>query len=380
VTTPVPAMGSALRLALVIAAALSFSAGQTFPWGVVLAVLLLVVLAVDLRWPAGSLAIVALAGAGVLLRVQAYGVGFSDALDVTVAAIERVLDGGNPYGIGYAETTPPGAPFPYGPVSLLWYLPFRDDPRRFEFLVSLATIALLAVRGRPLGLALYATFPPLLTLASDGANDTSAGLLLLAALVAIHRTGPVGGVLLAAAAAFKPFALAWLPGLLVAGGMANIVGFVAMSAIAWLPVLLFWGVGPLLTSLRMADEVHRSPYYSLAWALEIFTGRPQPKALFEGLRLIIGGATALLTAPFVRTSTGIVVSGLLVYLVTLYTGYWSTFAYLAAVAPVVAWYIDGWSGMGEQRVAWPGDPVGRLTAEVDRRWPLRERARSTAEP
>jgi hypothetical protein len=375
-----PSVGAPLRLALVIGAALSFTAGQTFPWGVVLAVLLLVVLAVDLRWPAGTLAIVALAGAGALLRVQAYGVGFSDALDVTVAAIEQVLDGGNPYGIGYAETTPPGAPFPYGPLSLLWYLPFRDDPRRFEFLVSLATIALLAVRGRPLGLALYATFPPLLTLASDGANDTSAGLLLLAALVAIHRVGPVGGALLAAAAAFKPFALAWLPGLVVAGGMANLLGFMVVSGLAWLPVLLFWGIGPMLTSLRMADEVHRSPYYSLAWALEVFTGRPQSKGLFEGLRLILGGATALLTAPFVRTSPGIVVSGLLVYLVTLYTGYWSTFAYLAATAPVVAWYIDGWLGLGAGRIAWPGDPVGRLTAEVDRRWPLREPARNTAEP
>jgi hypothetical protein len=379
-TTSLPVMGGPQRLALLIGAALSFTAGQTFPWGVVLAVLLLVVLAVDLRWPAGTLAIVVLAGAGALLRVQAYGVGFSDALDVTVAAIDRVLAGGNPYGIGYAETTPPGAPFPYGPVSLLWYLPFRDDPRRFEFLVSLATIALLAVRGRALGLALYATFPPLLTLASDGANDTSAGLLLLAALVAIHRVGPMGGVLLAAAAAFKPFALAWLPGLVVAGGIANLLGFLAMSGLVWLPLLLIWGAGPMLTSLAMAEEVHRSPYYSLAWALEVFTGRPQSKGLFEGLRLVLGGATALLTAPFVRTSTGILVSGLLIYLVTLYTGYWSTFAYLAAIAPVVAWYVDGWLGLAEGRIAWPGDPVGRLSAEVDRRWPLREPARAEAQP
>lgn len=366
-----------IRLALVLGAALCFVAGTSRPAGVSLALVLLVVLALQLRWQTGLLAIVALGLVGIVLRAEAYRAGASDVLDVTVAAIERVLAGGNPYGVGYAETDPPGAPFPYGPLSLLWYLPFRHDPERFEFVISLVTLALLTVRGHPVGLALYATFPPLLTVASDGANDTSAGLLLLGALVAVRRVGPAGGALLGAAVAFKPFAVAWLPALLLAGGATSLLGFAVASALAWLPALLLWGAGPMATSLALAQEVHRAPYYSLAEALEALTRQRLSAELFERLRLVLGVATAALTAPFVRSATGIVASGLLVYAVTLYTGYWATFAYLAAIAPAVCWYLDHWLGLGANRVPWPADPVGRLTAVADERWPLRPEERAS---
>ena len=65
-----------------------------------------------------------------------------------------------------------------------------------------------------------------------------------------------------------------------------------------------------------------------------------------------------------------VVAGLLIYLVTLYTGFWSTFAYLASIAPIVCWNLDEWVGSADGRIAWPGDPVGRLTAWADARWPV----------
>jgi len=67
----------------------------------------------------------------------------------------------------------------------------------------------------------------------------------------------------------------------------------------------------------------------------------------------------------------VLVAGSLVYLVFLYTGYWSTFAYLAALAPVLCWYLDGWVGLEAGRVRWPGDPVGRFSGWVDARWPVR---------
>jgi hypothetical protein len=361
---------------------LSFTAGMTLPRGVPLAVLMLVLLVVVAAliragWrDAGIVAIVALTLAGVLLRSEAYGVGQSDVLTVTVAAIERTLSGANPYGVGYVETDPPGAPFPYGPLSLLWYLPFRDDPRRFEFVISIITLLVLAIRARPVGLAVYATLPPLLFVASDGANDTSAGLLLLGALLAMPRVGPAGGVLLALAVAFKPFALAWAPAMIAAAGLANVLGFVAVSASIWVPLIVVWGAGSIATSLALAQQVHDRPYYSLAAALEGTLRRMPTADFFDRLRLVLGGATAVLTAPFVRTHTGLVVSGMLVYCVTLYAGWWGTFAYLAAIAPVVCWYLDGWIGLDEGRVRWPGDPVGALSEAVDERWPLR-RARGT---
>ncbi len=65
----------------------------------------------------------------------------------------------------------------------------------------------------------------------------------------------------------------------------------------------------------------------------------------------------------------LIVGGILIFVATFYTGYWSPFAYFSALAPVVCWYIDDWLGMADRRVAWPTDPVGRLSAAVDRRWP-----------
>ena len=62
--------------------------------------------------------------------------GFSDVLTVTEAAVREVLAGGNPYGHGFEESFPPGAPFAYGPLPLLWYLPALDDPARLELLAA----------------------------------------------------------------------------------------------------------------------------------------------------------------------------------------------------------------------------------------------------
>jgi hypothetical protein len=194
----------------------------------------------------------------------------------------------------------------------------------------------------------------------------------------VARVGPAGGALLAVSVAFKPFALAWLPALVAAGGLANGIGFIVASALIWAPVLIAWGPGPIATSLALAQQVHERPYYSLAAALEGIL-RPLPGAeFFDRLRLVLGGATAVLTAPFVRSHAALVVSGLLVYCVTLYAGWWGTFAYLAAIAPVVCWYVDGWLGLDTGRVRWPGDPVAALSEAVDRVWPLRERAAARA--
>ena len=42
-----------------------------------------------------------------------------DQIIVSRAALRVAHRGGNPYGFGYAESVPPGAPFPYGPLGLL---------------------------------------------------------------------------------------------------------------------------------------------------------------------------------------------------------------------------------------------------------------------
>ena len=194
-------------------------------------------LIVSLRFRAGMLAIVVLAGLGLWLRWSAPYGGWSDVLSVVQAATHAIQAGEPPYGRGFAESLPPGAPFAYGPIAIVWYLPLLGDPRKMELLVTSLVLVLLAVRGRPLGLGIYAMLAPLLVTAGDGSNDSSAGLLILVALLVARRAPTAGALLLAIAAAFKPYAAAWLPPLLgyawtvdgAAGGLKVLVAFAAGS-------------------------------------------------------------------------------------------------------------------------------------------------------
>ena len=351
-----------VRLALLVGLLLVLQPGGPTSAALVVMVVLLATLLVSLQWRIESLAIVVLVGAGLALRIALKDQVGSDVFLVTQAAIERVLGGGNPYGVGYAASVPPGAPFPYGPLVLLWYLPFADQPRLLDLLVSGAILTALALRGRILGLAVYATMPVLVSLTSDGSNDTSAGLFILVALVAAGRRPLVGAVLLAVAAAFKPYALAWAPGLLWWGGAPAIAGFIVASAIAWAPVLLVWGPGSFLRSVQMADVVHTFAYYSLGAIWEGILRQPAPAELLDRAKVVFGALTAGIGLRFATSIDRVIVVGILVFLVTLYAGYWSTFAYVAAIAPIVCWRLDDWFGLGTRPLVEFGLLAGRKAA------------------
>jgi hypothetical protein len=366
---PEPARAWPTWLALLVAAALLTWTGT--PPTVVAASLLVVVatLLVSLRFAIAPIAVLVLMGVGLALRAAAVGGGWSDVMLVTDAAVRTMLAGSSPYGIGYQESIPPGAPFAYGPVALLWYLPGLGAPGRMETLLSMLVVGVLALRGRPLGLALYATLPPLLVTATDGSNDTSAGVLILMALLVAQRSPVAGGAMLAVAAAFKPYAVAWLLPLLAYGGIAwPLVAFLVGSVVAWGWAVLAWGPRPILDSLAQAEGVHAVPYYSLAWVAQDLWRMPE--TAWSILRYALGLLVAIVGWFEVRTARSFVVTGCAIFVVTLYAGWWSTFAYLAALAPVVCWHLDDWLGLGELRVRWPTDPVGRVTAWVDERWPI----------
>jgi len=38
----------------------------------------------------------------------------------------------------------------------------------------------------------------------------------------------------------------------------------------------------------------------------------------------------------------VILAGTATFVVTLYAGYWATFAYLAAIAPILCWRVDDW--------------------------------------
>jgi hypothetical protein len=355
-----------VTLSLVVAFALIAATGAP-PRAVPLQLFIIGGLAVaSFRWPVGRLAVLALVLAGVDLRIDYAQIG-SDVLIVTRAAIEHALAGGNPYGIGYAESTPPGAPFPYGPLALLWYVP-PVPAVAIEFIAGLLILGALAVRGEMLGLAIYATAPVLVTATADGANDTSLGLLLLIGLAVLPRRPVVGALVIGLAIAFKPTAIAWAMPLIGWAGLPALVGIAAGAGLFWLPAVLMWSPRSIMASIAGAATLHETPYYSLAFALERF-GLRVPETVLLATSVGTGALLAVVSLFRVRTADGVIGWGAVIFLVTLFAGYWSTFAYFAAVAPIICWRLDAWTGGADARVRWPRDPIGRLGAWLDERWP-----------
>jgi hypothetical protein len=331
-----------VRLALLVALVLVVQPGVTTTAALVAMIALLGALVLSVRRPITVLVISVLVAVGVALRLALLDQLASDVLQVTSAAIHEVLAGRNPYGVGYAAARPPGAPFPYGPLALLWYLPVLDAPRLAELASGTAILAALAARGRLLGLAIYATAPIVVRTTIDGSNDTSAGLLILMALATFERRPLLGGVLLAAAASFKLYALAWLPGMIWFGGVPAALGFAAVSLLAWSPVLLVWGPASFVRSLQRADALPVQPYFSLGAILETLLGRPVAAELLDRARFILGAATAAVGVRFSSSSDAVIVVGAMTFLVALYAGDWATPAYLGALAPIVCWRLDRW--------------------------------------
>ena len=328
------------------------------------------------RRPIDQAALLILLVGALAIRYQIRSNVGSDVLDVTAAAIDRVFAGLNPYGVGYEQSRPPGSPFPYGPLAILWYVPAANLPRLAELLSASAVVTLLALQGRYLGLAIYAATPAIVNTSVDGSNDTTLGLLIAAAFLVASWRPMVAGAILAGAVAFKLSAAAWVPAFLVWGGARVGASFALASLVFWSPVLLVWGPTAFVGSAAQANAVHRDSVWSLGAVLRGVIGDAAVR-LLDTLRLALGGLTAVVSLPFVRARTEepggrtgaldrVIVVGTLVYLVTLFAGSWATFAYFAAIAPVLCLRVDDWLGIPTspliERTAGPA-AEGSATAE-----------------
>jgi hypothetical protein len=301
------------------------------------------------RWQLRWLPVVVLVACALALRLSVIDREASDVADVTRMAILSMIGGDNPYGVGYWASRPEGAAFPYGPVALLWYLPFRIDPANLELLVSMALTGYFGIRaanGRPIGLAIFALAPPLVLAAVDGSNDTSAGLFILAAIAVGARWPAAGAVVLAVAIAFKPYAVAFLPAFIAWAGLTSLVVFAVASVIAWAPVLFTWGVDSYLRSLAIAQSTHlREAYWSLAAVWQRILPGAAPREL-ETIRYFVAGGVAVLGALKVRSIDGVIVVGSLAFVIAQFGGYFGSYVYIAAIAPVLCWRVDDWLRMG----------------------------------
>ncbi len=297
------------------------------------------------RWQLTWIPVIAVIISGVALRWSESNVTASDVSDVTRVAIMTMQEGANPYGVGYLISRPPGASFPYGPVDLFWYLAFVSDPTQLEVLVSFVLLGFFGIRaasGRPIGLVVFALAPPLVLASVDGSNDTSAGLMILLALLLASKRPALGAGVLAIAVAFKPYALAWLPPLALWAGVPAVFGFVAASFVAWSPVLLVWGVESYVRSLAIAQQTHlRDAYWSLASVWDGIDPGTAPRAL-ETIRYFLSGAVAIFGGLRVRSIDGVIVVGTIAFLIAQFMGYFGSYVYIAAVAPLICSRVDDW--------------------------------------
>jgi len=309
---------------------------------------------VSTRRPIDQAALLILLVGALAIRYQIRSNVGSDVLDVTAAAIDRVFAGLNPYGVGYEQSRPPGSPFPYGPLAILWYVPAANLPRLAELLSASAVVTLLALQGRYLGLAIYAVTPAIVNTSVDGSNDTTLGLLIALTFLVASWRPLLAGAILAGAVAFKLSAAAWVPAFLVWGGARVAASFGLASLAFWSPVLFLWGPASFVSSAAQANAVHHDSVWSLGAVLRGVIGDAAVR-LLDNLRIAFGALTAVVSLPYIRSSRGtdgragaldrVIVVGTLVYLVTLFAGSWATFAYFAAIAPVLCLRVDDWLGI-----------------------------------
>ncbi len=242
----------------------------------------------------------------------------ADQLIVGQAALQQVLAGGSPYGIGYAASMPPGAPFVYGPLMLL------TAPLGVigEVLAGAGVMVLLTLRGSFVTLAVYGALGFAVQLSTSGINDGIPAFVVFAGLLALERHRRAGGVLLAVAAALKPYAFAWFPAAIGFGGMATAVAALGVTAICWAP-LVVWGPSSFLRSLDLAAAAHPVP----ANSFDLPAGR---------LLAIPIGALSLL----VRRWTLVVLSGTAIFVVVLFFDRWASVGYLLVILPLFGYLLE----------------------------------------
>ena len=244
----------------------------------------------------------------------------ADQLIVGRAALDTVLSGGNPYGIGYAASQPPGSPYVYGPLALLTSLLRAPG----EALAAAGTMAVLALTRSFLTLGIFAGFIFAVQLGSSGINDLTPGFLLMAGLVALERHRVAGGALLAVAAAVKPYCLAWFPAAMGYGGVATVAALVGVTGVLWSP-LLAWGPASLLRSVEMAAAIHPVPENSL--------NVPALRILAIPLALV---------SLLVRRWSVMVLSGAAIFLVVLFLDRWASYGYWLVVLPILGMLAERW--------------------------------------
>jgi hypothetical protein len=224
------------------------------------------------------------------------------------------LGGGNPYGIGYAESWPPGSPFPYGPLAMVSSLGGVTG----EVMAAAGIMLILAFSRALLTLSVLSAWVLAIEFGVCGLNDQLPAFLLLSGLLLIERGDRVSGaVLMAISGAIKPYTLAWFPAIAAAGGAAVTLVLAAVSFLGWLPVLL-WGPNSFLHSIELARQTH-----------------PYPDNTLNMPHLRVLALPVAMVCLLIRNWTLAVLAGSLIFLIVLFLDFWASVGYWFVVGPIL---------------------------------------------
>jgi hypothetical protein len=238
-----------------------------------------------------------------------------DQLAVSRAALDVVVRGGNPYGFGYAESVPPGAPYPYGPLGMVTALLGQPGET-----LAFAVMAFILVWQRALfTLILFGAQLSWVELGACGMNDMVPSVLLLSGLLLVERRRLIpGAMLVALSAGIKPYTFAWFPPLVGFGGVTAILTLTIAAGIAWLPVAI-WGIRSYLDSVQGA------------WAVQ----HAQPQNTLDMPILKFLAVPLVLLSLLVRSWEAMVLTGAAIFGVMMLTDYWMSYGYWMVVLPPV---------------------------------------------
>lgn len=288
------------------------------PWA--LLSLLAIPAALWLRERPGAAAAAIVVGS-VVLRLAYVGIGYTDQIAVSQAGAARAFSSLSPYGIGYAQTVPPGAPFPYGPLGLIWWLP---GPA-IELVAATLLMVLLVQQRAWLTLGLFASVPFAVYLTTTGTNDYSPGLLLAVGLLLMPQRPYLGAAVLAVTAALKPYAFAWLPALIGYAGWRAGALMIGLTAVLWSP-LAVWGVGGLFRSLELSRAIHPVPENALN----------VPMLRYLAFPVAMAGV-------LIRRWEVAVLVGSAAFVLFLFLDRWASLGYWLAVGPISGIAIERWA-------------------------------------
>lgn len=295
----------------------------------------LLALPLALRWP-----IPTIIGASLILRIGFLDRCCADQILVSQAAWERVLSGAGPYGVGYASSIPPGAPFPYGPLAVFWWVPGSV----VEFAAALGIMGILAWQRAFVTLAVFALWQASIRPQWAGVNDYSPGLQILIAMLVLRNRPLLGALILAGAAALKPYAFAWFLPSIGFGGWGVAAVLAGATAVLWSPLLWWGGPAAYLESVRLAAAAH--PVQRDALNMPVLRWLAVPIAL-AGL--------------WVRRWEWSVLVGSAAFVIFLFLDFWASSSYWLAVLPVSGLALESLA-----RSAYRGLPSDDLVAPQDR--------------